>query len=88
MFRIVRPTNSRRTQGGASLCPGLSHYAPLGLDRWPITVTCKRVADPFAGRRASGSKLTGEKEPASKLRRKEGLGIVAKAGLEPATHGL
>jgi len=20
-----------RTQGGASLCPGLSHYAPLGL---------------------------------------------------------
>jgi hypothetical protein len=25
----------KRTQGGASLCPGLSHFAPLGRrDRW------------------------------------------------------
>ncbi len=25
----------KRTQGGASLCPGLSHFAPLGrTDRW------------------------------------------------------
>ena len=48
----------------------------------------KRVTAPLYGRRANGSEFTGAKEPAPKLRRKEGLGIVAKAGLEPATHGL
>jgi hypothetical protein len=48
----------------------------------------KRVTAPLYGQRANGSELTGEKEPVPKLRRKEGLGIVAKAGLEPATHGL
>ena len=48
----------------------------------------ERVAAPFYGRRANESDLTEAKEPVPKLRRKEGLGKVAKAGLEPATHGL
>ena len=142
----------RRTQGGASLCPGLSHYAPLGLGsplwewgmdslflqfdslssrkfclppgrarrkahpikrvaapfygrrsngsqprstggertgRSPVLRTVsRRVSAPLYGRRADGSELTGAKKPVPKLRRKEDLGIVAKAGLEPATHGL
>jgi hypothetical protein len=48
----------------------------------------KRVIAPLYGRRANGSEFTGANEPSPKLRRKGGLGIVAKAGLEPATHGL
>ena len=41
------PYRGCRTQGDASLCPGLSHYTPLGLDRWSIAVICKRVTAPF-----------------------------------------
>jgi hypothetical protein len=36
-----RPRVALRTQGGASLYPGLSHYAPLGRTiRLPIGVDC------------------------------------------------
>ena len=52
MFRIVRPTNSRRTQGAvprAALRFALGYLImPLwGWDRWSIAMICKRVTAPF-----------------------------------------
>ena len=56
----------KRTQGGASLCPGLSHFAPLGrTDRWFIV----RYPKPNSPKQARGEIYCGDLQaPAPKKR--------------------
>ncbi len=82
--RVAAPFYGRRSNGSQPRSTGGERTG-----RSPVLRTkSKRVAAPFYGRRADWAELTGAKNPVPKLRRKDRLGKVAKAGLEPATHGL